>query len=105
MTTGWWPDPADYPLPWPVTDDPADVHPPCVLIHPLRATQTGLCAWDLEVEVVAIAPGPSQPGSRELWRTVAPAVAGIPGIGQVDAGTWQDMPCVRAVQTLEVTEL
>ena len=54
--------------------------------------------------MVAIAPGPSQPGSRELWRTVAPAMAGIPGIGQVDAGTWQDMPCVRAVQTLEVEE-
>lgn len=49
-----------------------------------------------------MAPGPSQPGTRELWRTMAPALAGLPGVGRVEEATWDQMPALRAVQTKEI---
>lgn len=101
MTT--WPAVADYQqLPWPVTDDPALVSPPCVLVHTTDMEEVGACVWELRVEVLAVAPGPSQPGTRELWRTMAPALAGLPGVGRVEEVTWDGMPALRAVQTKEI---
>lgn len=74
-----------------VTNDPARLSPPCVLLLPTAATQPSACGAEVTYSLHALAPGPEQAGSmRWLWETAAPIL--LRHCEDVTLAPWNDYP-------------
>jgi hypothetical protein len=74
--------------------DPRSVSAPCVLLRPRSVTAGGGCVMEVEVEVVAVAPGPEHGDSWAwLFNTAAPALAPLIG-GVLTIDDYEDMPAL-----------
>lgn len=92
-----WPDPT-HPI-WQalvadgltVTNDPARLSPPCVLLLPTAATQPSACGAEVTYSIHALAPGPEQAGSMKwLWEQAAPAL--LRHCPTIELTPWNDYP-------------